>query len=119
MNAAPAPCVDPIQNPAGSENAGCISGDASSGAANIIDPGYRTPYAIHISAGIQHAFNANWSLSADYVHELDRINYERGPYIIPTWLNLVDGVNRKISGFSASHSTYSLNGYAFDQAWIG
>jgi len=69
VNTAPGSCLDPVQNPGGSENTGCIAGDASGGTANIIDAGYRTPYAIHISGGVQHAFNSFWSLSADYVHE--------------------------------------------------
>jgi len=62
-------CVDPITNPAGAENAGCIPGDSSGGSADLIDPGYKTPYSIHISGGAQHSFNGNWSVSADYVHE--------------------------------------------------
>ena len=69
VDAPPGSCVDPSTNPNGPENAGCVSGDSSGGTANLIDPGYRTPYAIHISGGVQHAFSANWSLSADYVHE--------------------------------------------------
>jgi len=69
LNTAPGPCVDPIQNPGGLENAGCVPGDAAQGQANLIDSRYRTPYAIHVSAGVQHAFNTNWSMSADYVHE--------------------------------------------------
>ncbi len=80
VNTAPGPCVDPIQNPDGPENAGCIPGDAFGGTANIIDPGYRTPYAIHISGGAQHAFNANWSLSADYVHEQGNHAYRAYSY---------------------------------------
>jgi len=35
----------------------------------LIDPNYKTPYAIHASAGIQHALNEHWSLSADWTHE--------------------------------------------------
>jgi len=35
----------------------------------LIDPNYHTPYALHASAGVQHAFNANWILSADYTLE--------------------------------------------------
>jgi hypothetical protein len=27
---------------------------------SIIDPNYHTPYAIHATGGVQHAFNANW-----------------------------------------------------------
>ncbi len=35
----------------------------------LIDPHYHTPYALHASAGIQHAFNAHWILGADYTLE--------------------------------------------------
>jgi hypothetical protein len=66
LNTPAGPCVDPIANPTGPENAGCVPGG---GTAALIDPRYRTPYAIHISGGAQHAFNAHWSLGADYVHE--------------------------------------------------
>jgi hypothetical protein len=69
VNNAPETCVDPAANPSGAENAGCVAGDSSGGVANLIDAGYRTPYAIHISGGMQHSFSANWALSADVVHE--------------------------------------------------
>jgi Carboxypeptidase regulatory-like domain/TonB dependent receptor len=36
---------------------------------SVIDPNYKTPYALHATAGIQHAFNANWTASADYTYE--------------------------------------------------
>jgi hypothetical protein len=65
----PGSCIDPVANPAGSENAGCVPGANSGGQANLIDSGYRTPYAIHITGGAQHAFGNHWSLSADYTHE--------------------------------------------------
>ena len=80
MKAAPGPCVDPIQNPGGPENAGCVPGDAEGGAINIIASGYKTPYAIHISGGVQHAFSANWSLSADYTHEQGNHGYRAYSY---------------------------------------
>jgi hypothetical protein len=80
VNSAPGPCVDPIQNPDGPENAGCIPGDALGGTVNIIDSRYRTPYAIHVSGGIQHAFNADWSLSADYIHEQGNHGYRAYSY---------------------------------------
>jgi hypothetical protein len=35
----------------------------------LIDPNYKTPYALHATAGIEHAFNTHWTLSADYTHE--------------------------------------------------
>jgi len=75
VQAVPGPCVDPIANPSGSENAGCVPGAAEGGSASIIDSGYRTPYAIHISGGIQHAFNERWSASVDYIHEQGNHGY--------------------------------------------
>jgi hypothetical protein len=75
VNAAPGPCVDPVQNPGGPENAGCIPGDAFGGAGNLIDGRYKTPYAIHITGGVQHAFNQNWTISADYTHEQGNHGY--------------------------------------------
>jgi hypothetical protein len=35
----------------------------------LIDPNYKTPYAVHATGGIQHAINSNWTISADYTHE--------------------------------------------------
>lgn len=81
VNTPPGPCVDPIANSAGSENAGCVPGDSSQGTANLIAPGYRTPYAIHISAGMQHAFAGNLSVSADYVHEQGNHAYRAYSYM--------------------------------------
>ena len=80
VNAAPGPCVDPIQNPGGSENAGCIPGDAFGGAGNLIAGGYKTPYAIHATGGVQHAFNPNWTLSADFTHEEGNHGYRAYGY---------------------------------------
>jgi hypothetical protein len=80
VNAVPGPCIDPIQNPDGPENFGCVAGGANGGTANVIDPGYKTPYAIHISGGLQHAFSADWSLSADYIHEQGNHGYRAYSY---------------------------------------
>ncbi len=80
VNAAPGSCVDPVQNPTGTENAGCVPGDASGGAGNLIDGRYRTPYAIHTSGGVQHAFNQHWTLSADYTHEEGNHGYRAYSY---------------------------------------
>ena len=38
----------------------------------LIDPAYKTPYALHSSAGVEHAFNSNWMLAADWTHEEGR-----------------------------------------------
>ncbi len=37
--------------------------------AALIDPNYHTPYAIHATAGLQHALSSNWMVSADYTLE--------------------------------------------------
>ena len=54
--------------------AGCLQGGATA-AGNLIDSSYKTPYAIHITAGVQHAFARNWTLSADYTHEQGNHGY--------------------------------------------
>ena len=49
----------------------------ASGPTSLIDPDYHTPYALHASAGVQHAFNPNWILSADYTLETGMHGYRR------------------------------------------
>jgi Carboxypeptidase regulatory-like domain/TonB dependent receptor len=56
---------------------GCLQA-GSQGA--LIDGRYRTPYAIHSTAGIEHAFNAQWLVSADYTHEQGNHGYRRYDY---------------------------------------
>ena len=46
----------------------------------LIDPDYKTPYAIHITGGVQHAFNEHWLVSADYTHEQGNHGYRAFPY---------------------------------------
>ena len=53
VNAPTGPCVNP-------GDAGCVS------AGNIIDSNYKTPYALHASAGVEHAFSPNWTMAADF-----------------------------------------------------
>lgn len=59
------PCVHP-------GNSGCIPGG---GSGTLIDPNYKTPYALHASAGIQHAFDEHWTFSADWSHEQGNHGY--------------------------------------------
>jgi hypothetical protein len=74
------PCLNPVQDPGGAQNAGCVAGDSSGGVANLIGSNYKTPYAIHISAGVQHAFSADWSVSAGYIHEQGNHGYRAYSY---------------------------------------
>ena len=47
---------------------------------SLIDPNYKTPYAIHITGGVQHALNEHWTISADYTHEQGNHGYRAYPY---------------------------------------
>jgi hypothetical protein len=47
------------------------------GTGSIIDPNYHTPYALHATAGVEHAFNAKWTASAEYTHETGMHGYRR------------------------------------------
>ncbi|MGB6475516.1 MAG: carboxypeptidase regulatory-like domain-containing protein [Candidatus Sulfotelmatobacter sp.] len=47
---------------------------------SLIDPNYKTPYAIHITGGVQHAFNQHWLMSADYTHEQGNHGYRAFPF---------------------------------------
>lgn len=53
---------------------GCLQGGAAT-AGNLIDSNYKTPYALHATAGVQHAFNRNWTVSADFTHEQGNHGY--------------------------------------------
>jgi hypothetical protein len=48
--------------------------------AALIDPNYKTPYAQHATAGVQHAFNPDWTVSADYTHEEGNHSYRAYPF---------------------------------------
>ncbi len=69
LNSASSGCFNPATNASSQQSGGCVHGDAAGGTANLIDPHYKTPYAIHTSVGIEHAFSPKWMLSADYLHE--------------------------------------------------
>ena len=68
------PCTQP-------GDPGCLPGSANGGAGAVIDPNYRTPYALHVSGGIQYQWHKNWIMSADYVHEQGVHGYRRYNYI--------------------------------------
>jgi hypothetical protein len=73
VNQAPEMCVN-LGDP------GCIPGASAGGAGAMIDPRYKTPYALHASAGVQHAFNAQWNLAVDWTHEQGVHSYARYQY---------------------------------------
>ncbi len=67
------PCTQP-------GDAGCLPGAADGGAGVMIDPHYHTPYALHVSGGIQYQWHKNWIVSADYLHEQGVHGYRRYDY---------------------------------------
>jgi hypothetical protein len=64
---------------------GCLTGGAGA-TGNLIGSSYKTPYAIHVTGGVQHAFNEHWLMSADYVHEQGNHGYRGFPYTSGTSL---------------------------------
>jgi hypothetical protein len=52
---------------------------------SIIDPNYHTPYAIHATGGLQHALNANWTLSTDFTLETGMHGYRHYDFPNPTF----------------------------------
>ena len=73
VNSPAVACVNPV-------DPGCLPGVANGGAGALIDPAYKTPYALHASAGVEHAFNSKWMMSADWTHEEGVHGYRRYQY---------------------------------------
>jgi hypothetical protein len=61
---------------------------------SLIDPSYKTPYAIHITGGVQHALNEQWTLSADYTHEQGNHGYRAYSYAVPVAATVFHSDNR-------------------------
>jgi outer membrane receptor protein involved in Fe transport len=89
VNTPVGPCTSPASDPLRMQpdNQGCLPSAASTGlvgtvagAGAIIAPGYKTPYAMHVSGGVQHAFNSKWMVSADYIHEQGNHGFRRYQY---------------------------------------
>ena len=61
-------------------DAGCVPGAAAGGTGALIDPNYKTPYALHASVGFEHAFNPSWTVGASWVHEQGVHGYRNYQY---------------------------------------
>src|SRR6266852_2138468 len=61
-----------------SVNAGSLQNGPA--APSVIDPNYHTPYALHATAGMQHASNSSWMISADWTHETGMHGYRNYPF---------------------------------------
>jgi hypothetical protein len=66
---------------------GCAPPAASTGpvgtvsaSASVIDPRYRTPYALHATLGLQQAFGPRWTGSVEFTHQQGNHGYRRYQY---------------------------------------
>jgi len=57
-------------------------------APSVIDPNYKTPYAIHATGGVEHAFNSNWTLSTDFTLETGMHGYRHYDFPNTTFGNV-------------------------------
>lgn len=80
VNTPPGICVNP-------GDPGCLPPAATTGpigtvagSGAIIAPGYKTPYAMHVTGGVQHALSPNWMFSADYTYEKGNHGFARYQY---------------------------------------
>ena len=73
----------------------------ASGPPSLIDPNYHTPYALHATAGVEHAFNANWIASADWTLETGMHGYRRYDY--PIGISIFRTDNRSSYNALAMH----------------
>jgi outer membrane receptor protein involved in Fe transport len=65
-----APCVNP-------GDPGCLPGGSTG---SLIAGRYKTPYALHVTGGVQHAFSQKWMASADFTHEEGNHAYRHYTY---------------------------------------
>ncbi len=80
VNAPSDPCTNPLGRLGTPDNAGCIPGHDLGGTGNLIASNYETPYALHVTAGIQRAFGQNGALSMDFIHEQGNHGYRAYSY---------------------------------------
>jgi hypothetical protein len=87
---------------------------------SLIDPNYHTPYALQATAGIEHALNAKWMISADYtcetgMHGYRRYNYPEGAVFRTDNRSAYDGMSLRIQG-NVSHRVNLTAHYTLSSA---
>jgi hypothetical protein len=80
VNAAPGSCVVP-------SDPGCLPGSADGGSGALIDPNYKTPYAIDSAIGIERSLSANWLVSVNFTDVEGRRSYRAYNYLAGFTLN--------------------------------
>ena len=98
VNAPPLPCrvILPVEDP------GCLPPGAQGA---LIDPNYKTPYALQVSFGVERALSRDWKLDVHYVHEQGVHQYRRYEYAGGVTLNSAafPGMEPNISLFKADN----------------
>jgi len=75
----------------------------------VIDPKYRTPYALQTSAAVEHRFRDSWLLNVQFEHQQGNHQYQRNEYVSGFALP-ADAPN--VSVFRSGNRS-SYNGLAF------
>jgi hypothetical protein len=58
-----------------------VNGGPYSGQGALIDPHYRTPYALQTSAAVEHKFGDSWLLNVQFEHQEGNHQYQRYEYV--------------------------------------
>ena len=52
------------------------------------------------------------------IHEMERIDYDRGGYIIPYYNNILDAHSSKVGGLTPSRTGLPLHDYRYEELWL-
>jgi hypothetical protein len=58
-----------------------VNGGPYSGQGAVIDPNYRTPYALQTSAAVEHRFGESWLVNVQFEHQEGNHQYQRYEYV--------------------------------------
>jgi hypothetical protein len=86
-----------------------VNGGPYSTQGAVIDPNYRTPYALQTSAAVEHRFGTSWLLNVQFEHQEGNHQYQRYEYVAGFALP-ADAPN--VSVFRSGNRS-SYNGLAF------
>ena len=53
----------------------------------------------------------------DYIHEMMRIDFDRGGLIIPSFNNNLDAFHSRVKGFDPDTTGIPLSWFRFDRVW--
>ncbi|MGB9419574.1 MAG: carboxypeptidase regulatory-like domain-containing protein, partial [Candidatus Acidiferrum sp.] len=86
----------------------------------LIDPNYHTPYALHATAGIEHSFNAKWTIGADFtretgMHAYRSYDYPQAEVFRSNNRSAYDGLSLRVQGNVSRRMNLTAN-YTFSSA---